>query len=231
MINTDVTEQRSLAWFRQRLGYITGSKVGDLMKSGRRKEEAFGETAKSYLYQVAAERCINKAIVADDEYFQEYVEQTAVTTKAMAWGTEQEDTARELYAQRNGVDVEAVGSCAHDSIPLFAASPDGIVRMPDGTVRIVEIKCPNANTYMRYLTEIGDGEDLKATKPEYYWQVMAEMSCTGATSADFIAYCPWLVCPLHVVTIERNEEDINTLEERVRLANEYIEKNIIPTSK
>lgn len=69
MINTDVTEQRSLAWFRQRLGYITGSKVGDLMKSGRRKEEAFGETAKSYLYQVAAERCINKAIVADDEYF------------------------------------------------------------------------------------------------------------------------------------------------------------------
>ena len=38
MIN-DNEIQRDLGWFRVRLGSITGSKVGDLMKSGRKKEQ------------------------------------------------------------------------------------------------------------------------------------------------------------------------------------------------
>ena len=42
--------QRTLDWHRARLGNITGSAVGDLMKSGRRKDETFGETAKAYMY-------------------------------------------------------------------------------------------------------------------------------------------------------------------------------------
>lgn len=224
MIQT--TEQRSLEWFRQRFGHITGSKVGDLMKAGRKKDEIFGDTAKSYLYQVAAERSFNPKFLESDEFFQEYIEQTNITTKAMAWGTEQEINARGLYEMMNELTVEAIGSCAHDTIPLFAASPDGIVTLADGTKRCIEIKCPNANTYMRYRTEIHDNETLKAVKPEYYWQIMAEMSCTGAQAVDFIAYCPWLAIPLHVVTIERDDEAIKTLEDRVVLANEYI-KNII----
>ena len=44
MIN-DNEIQRDLGWFRVRLGSITGSKVGDLMKSGRKKEQVFGDTA------------------------------------------------------------------------------------------------------------------------------------------------------------------------------------------
>ena len=39
MINDNET-QRDLGWFRVRLGSITGSKVGDLMKSGKKKEQA-----------------------------------------------------------------------------------------------------------------------------------------------------------------------------------------------
>lgn len=220
------TEQRSLGWFRQRLGHITGSKVGDLMKAGRKKDEPFGETAKSYLYQVAAERVFNPQFLDDDELFQEYVEQTSVSTKAMEWGTEQEANARELYEKLTETKVETVGSCQHDTIPLFAASPDGIVTLPDGNKRCIEIKCPNANTYMRYRTEVHDAETLKAVKPEYYWQTVAEMSCTGAQSVDFIAYCPWLAIPVHIVTLERDEEAIKALEGKVTLANEYIKKII-----
>lgn len=47
---TDNVEQRSLQWYRNRVGCITGSKVADIMKSGRKKDEAFSDTAKSYLY-------------------------------------------------------------------------------------------------------------------------------------------------------------------------------------
>lgn len=56
---TDNVEQRSLTWFRNRVGHITGSKVADLMKSGRKKDEVFSDTAKSYLYQIAGERLFN----------------------------------------------------------------------------------------------------------------------------------------------------------------------------
>ena len=68
MIN-DNENQRDLGWFRVRLGSITGSKVGDLMKSGKKKEQVFGDTALSYIYQVAAERMLNPVFVDDDELF------------------------------------------------------------------------------------------------------------------------------------------------------------------
>ena len=43
----DNIEQRSLEWHRLRIGSFTGSKIGDLMKSGRKKEQIFGDTAMS----------------------------------------------------------------------------------------------------------------------------------------------------------------------------------------
>lgn len=222
----EAQEQRSLEWFRARFGHITGSKVGDLMKSGRKKDDVFGETAKSYIYQVAAERDFRPEVVASDDSFEEYIEVSNVTTRAMAWGVEQEGEARECYEQVTELSVETVGSCLHDTIPLFAASPDGIVTLSDGTKRCIEIKCPNISTFMRYKTEIIDANTLKAVKPEYYWQTVAEMSCTGAQACDFIIYCRWLKEPIHIVTMERDEEAIKVLEERVKLANDFID-NII----
>ena len=50
---TDNVEQRSLTWYRNRVGHITGSKVADIMKSGRKKDEVWSDTAKAYLYQIA----------------------------------------------------------------------------------------------------------------------------------------------------------------------------------
>ena len=90
-------EQRTLDWYRVRLGNITGSMVGVLMKEGR--NDTFSETAKAYLYQLAAERSMNPAIVNDDELFEMYLYQVDVTTKAMRFGTEQEGKA-ELEAIR-----------------------------------------------------------------------------------------------------------------------------------
>ena len=62
--------QHSLSWFRQRIGKISGSNVGLLMKSSR--NGIFSDTAKSYIFQVAAERAMNPEIVNDDIAFTEY---------------------------------------------------------------------------------------------------------------------------------------------------------------
>lgn len=221
MIN-DTSNQRTLSWHRARLGHFTGSRISELMKTGRKKDEIWSETAKTYIYQVAAERMFNTVFLNDDDVFQDYLDQTSFTTRAMQWGIEQESAARQLYARMSHSKVAEVGSCEHDTIPFFAASPDGLV----DDDKILEVKCPNLATHMRYIAEICDGPTLKAVKPEYYWQMMAEMACTGRTAGVFVSYCAWLTCPIHIVDIERNEEDVAAMEERVLLANKYIEETI-----
>lgn len=228
MISTE-GNQREISWFRSRFGNFTGSEVHNLMKSGRKKDEVWSETAKSYMYKVAAERMFNPDFLNDDDVFEDYLHQTNFTSKAMQFGIEQEQYARETYIKlNNSVEVFEVASCKHDTIPHFAASPDGIVRGAD--LKCLEIKCPNIATHMMYVDKIHDGASLKEVKPEYYWQTMAEMACTGATETDFVSYSPWLMNPMHIVNIPRNDEDIALLEERVKLANAYVEE-IINKSK
>ena len=64
---TDNVEQRSLTWYRLRCGCITGSKVADIMKSGRKKDEVWSDTAKAYLFQIAGERLFNPTFLNDDD--------------------------------------------------------------------------------------------------------------------------------------------------------------------
>lgn len=218
-------EQRSLEWHRLRCGCITGSKVADIMKSGRKKDEIFSETAKAYLFQVTGERLFNPAFLNDDDIFQDYIDQVSVSTKAMQWGSDQEDAAKSLFMQMNFPECEIteLSSCKHDTIPYFAASPDGAIYGRDGEdIKIIEVKCPNINTYMKYRTLIHDAASLKETEPKYYWQMMAEMSCTGAKGGIFIVYCPWLSKPIHWAEIDRVEDDIKLMEDRVILANDFI---------
>lgn len=226
---TDNVEQRSLEWHRMRCGCITGSKVADIMKSGRKKDEVFSDTAKSYLFQVAGERMFNPTFLNDDGIFQDYLDLTSVSTKAMQFGSDQEDAAKSLFIQMNFPEGEIteLSSCKHDTIPYFAASPDGAIYGRDGgDIKIIEVKCPNINTYMKYRTLIHDAASLKETEPKYYWQMMAEMSCTGAKGGIFIVYCPWLSKPIHWAEIERVEDDIELMEQRVILANDFINKII-----
>lgn len=224
MITTDV-KQRTPEWYRARLGNFTGSKISALMGSSRTKSEIFSETAKSYIFAVMAERMLNPAIIENDELFQEYLDSKQVTSRAILWGQENEDYAKDAYLKAKGVEVGAlleVSSCTHDTLEHFAASPDGLIKLEGGEFRALEIKCPEEQTAVKYFCEIKDAATLKKTKPEYYWQIMAEMACTGAKDADFVVYQPRLTKPLHVVRIERNEEDIKAMEERVKLANDLI---------
>ena len=222
----DNVEQRSLEWHRLRIGSFTGSKIGDLMKSGKKKEQIFGDTAMSYIFKVAAERMLNPIFLNDDTIFADYVEQQQIYSKAIVWGQEQEENAKDLLMKKNPEwELAEVSSCKHDTIPHFAASPDAII-YDRKKLMIAEIKCPNPNTFVRYLVEIKDAESLKKVQPDYFYQMQAEIACTNAESGIFVAYCPWLVKPIHIVPIGRDEEAIKAIEERVVKANEIVEQII-----
>ena len=217
--------QGTLDWQRARLGKITGSNCGDLMVKGRAKDEVFGTTAKDYLYDLAAQRCMNPMVLETDEEFQKYLDaEVEINSKAIRLGHEREPEAREFFCSLYDVEVFEVLSCEHDEIPNFAASPDGVVIGTDGRpVACVEIKSTGMKNFFKYKCEVKDAEGLKKANAKYYWQVQAEMMCTGLQKTYFIVYNPYQQEPLHVVEIERNDEDCKLLEERIRLANEFID--------
>ena len=215
--------QHTLGWYRVRLGRITGSSVGLLMKSGRGGGPS--ETALSYLYQVAAERAMNQSIVENDALFEAYLKEVEVTSKAMRFGNEQEPHARELYGRITGQRMVEVGAIPHPTIPGFSSSPDGFYyNESTGERRCLEIKCPSQAVFMKYSTEVREAADLLRVKPEYYWQTVAHMAVSKAEATDFVAYCPFQAAPIHIVTIPRREADVAVLEDAVIRANEIINR-------
>lgn len=218
-----MSEQHSLGWFRARLGNITGSQVGRLMKKGR--NSYFGEDAMSYIYQLAAERSMARRIIDDDAAFGEYLEAVNYSTKAMQFGTDMEAEAREAYCFAKMVNCTEVGLCSHFDIPHFASSPDGVV-FEDGERITLEIKCPTQAVFMRYVSEVKDNESLLRVKPEYFYQCMAHMMCMASIRTDFITYSPWQEKPLHIVEILPDYEVFVNIEERVKMANKCINQLI-----
>ena len=212
--------QHSNDWFRQRLGNFTGSQIGRLMKSGRAKGDIFSADAKKYMLKILSERDINFQTRSDDEEFSKYLNLTSISSKAMAWGSDHEWEARELYEETTGNIVTTCGALWLPELKGFADSPDGIVLDKDGCI---EIKCCMPETFTQYKYFIYDAATLKEINDVYYWQVMSHMLATGAAWCDWIAYMPFDEKPLHIVRIERDEKALAQILERIALANEYID--------
>lgn len=215
-----MNEQHTLGWYRDRLGKITGSKVGVLMKKGRKAE--FSEEGMAYIYQLAAERTLADYVLNNDDEFEHYVKLNTFETRAMRFGTETESVARDAYVSYTGKEVHEVGSCLHFDIPNFASSPDGIT---EDNVSL-EIKCPTQSVFMKYCHRIHDAADLLMVNPEYYYQCMSHMMCANTIRTDFIAFSPFQKKDIHIVPIEPNDLIFKNIEERVTLANQLIDEII-----
>lgn len=217
--------QHTLDWYRCRLGYITGSNVGLIMKSGRGKE--FSDTGESYLYQLVSERTMNPNIVENDELFDLYLKQTNVTSKAMQWGNEQEGNARSLYVRATGRKMVEVGSCRHPNIPYFASSPDGFHYDEDTGEKVcLEIKSLGQKEYIKYLDLVNDGESLLKYNPQYFYQCHSHMMVTGSTATDFVLYNPFQALPIYIIRIEKDDSIASLIADRVKLGNEFINSKV-----
>lgn len=110
-------EQGTEGWFNDRCGYATGSRLKDVLSTGKARED--------YKKQCAIERLTGEVDITSHG-------------KAGDWGTKMEPIAGLAYEQATGLIVRSSGFIKHPDIPYFGISPDGLIDDDGGQ----EIKCP-----------------------------------------------------------------------------------------
>jgi putative phage-type endonuclease len=153
------------AWFSQRIGKLTASRMASAMaflKSGKEAAER-----RNLKVEILAERLA-------DSIVQKYM------TADMQWGVDQEPRAKEAFEAKTGLKVTDVGFIDHPLIENFGASPDGFTS--DG--RMIEVKCPKTVTHLHYLLA---GEIPEDYKP----QMIVQKACTGR-DVYFVSFDPRL---------------------------------------
>lgn len=155
-------------WVRQRCGYLTGSRLKDVIayKSGG-WTQATDAVRTKYMRELVAERMTDSAI-------SHYV------TDAMQHGIDTELEALMAYqaTQRTG-ECRQAEFMLHPSIEYFGGTPDGLV----GAQGIVEIKCPATTTYVAWRAS-------GSVPVEHMPQMAAYIMITGRSWCDFVAYDP-----------------------------------------
>lgn len=187
-------EQRSAEWFAARLGCVTASRVKDVMASGR--GGAPSATRKNYMMELLCERLTGQSGGAD-----------LSRNAAVQRGVELEPFACMAYEADKGLMVVETGLVMHPTIAGFGASPDGLV----GEDGVLEIKCPNTATHIATMQS-------ERHDPQYEWQMLAQMACTGRAWADFVSYDDRLPEPLQYVChrFERDFKRIREMESEIR---------------
>ncbi len=160
-----MTDQGSDAWFAERCGKVTASRIADLMA---KTKTGFSSSRANYAAQLVTER-LTKCVTP------------SFSNAAMIHGTETEPDARRAYEFFADRDVQEVGFVPHPSIGMAGASPDGLV----GDDGLLEIKCPNSATHIDVLL-------TGAIPDKYVKQMMFQMACTGRQWCDFASYDPRL---------------------------------------
>lgn len=196
--DTQHIEQGTPEWLMARLGKITASKVAEVLAITKNGPS---ERRTKYLWQLVSERLTG-------DFTRTY------TNDAMLWGIENEPIAREFYEALNDVKVEQVGLYVHPRFDFAAASPDGLV----GDDGLIEIKCL---TTVNHIRAIYDSQPPKDYLPQVHWQ----MACTGRQWCDLTLFDPRvpLEMQLHTFRIERNDEEIEKMEDHVLTFNGEIE--------
>lgn len=178
------------AWFSERLGKVTASRVADVVA---KTKSGYSASRANYMAQLVCERLTNA--VAE-----------SYTNAAMQWGIVTEDQARASYEFAQGVSVKAVGFVPHPTITMSGASPDGLIA-EDG---MCEIKSPNTSTHIETL--------LSGKVPEkYVTQMQWQMACTGRQWCDFVSYDPRMPerMRLFIQRVKRDDKRIDELESEV----------------
>lgn len=205
------TKQGTPEWYAARCGKITASCFGKVMTAGRSKTAAWGQTAISYMFEVLGERMTGKP--ADQ-----------INSKYLDWGHIHEPTARSLYGWVRGKVIQLVPFVVHPALPNVGGSPDGYV----GEDGLAEIKCPF--TVRNHLETIYENEIVDR---DYQWQCQGNLWVTGRKWLDFISFHPDVPedLQLHIIRVERDEDMIEELAERVAHFDQQIEARLTKIRK
>lgn len=194
MIYHDV-EQNTDEWQALRCGKATASNFALFMAN---YGKAFGEPAKKYALRIALER-IN-GFKSENGYTNEHMER----------GHEQEPIARMMYEDEHFAEVLNGGffDCG-----LYGDSPDGLV----GDNGLIEIKSVIYSTHYATL-------ERKTFDPDYKWQLVGHLDCTGREWVDFVSYCaefpPYRQLLVYRLHRDEVDDELTMLQKR---RNEFLE--------
>ena len=207
-MNNEALIQGSDEWHAARIGKITASRLGDIMRTTKWGESTY--KAKVRL-ELAIERITGKSA------------SSVVMNEAMRNGVIREPDARKLFEAITGKEVAEVGSFDHPTIVNTAASPDGLIR---GENACLELKCPTHVTHAKNL--------MSDTMPKnYIFQVQHQIQCTESEFAYFASYHPDFPKDLRlkIVKVARDDEVINSLNTAIRKFDIEIEELITKIKK
>lgn len=160
-----------------RYGKFTASEISKLLKSGRGKDELFGDTAKTYINEKIAECLTGES-------------KPSIKSVATDWGLENERDAVLFFEMITGKSVHHYGVGEYKFFTyknIGGCSPDGIIESENANI---QVKCPFLVANMiPYLLIKGDRQQwLKKNEPDYYAQCQFEMMCCGTNKCYFVVY-------------------------------------------
>ena len=192
--------QNNGAWFNERTGKITASRMASAM--------AFLKAKKDEMPREAAERRKLKIEILAERMTGDIVPK--YQTAEIAWGIEQEPAAKEAFERKTGLLITDCGFINHPEIENCGCSPDGLVS--DGS--LIEVKCPSTATMVSWLISSRDSNWL----PEDYLPQMILQSACTKKDVWFCAYDPRLPEPQSLIIrkFKPTREQILEVEEAAR---------------
>lgn len=189
-MNPQELEQRSDAWYQERAGKVTASRVADVMRT---TQKGWSADRKRYMNQLIAERLTERPLL-----------KRVASLEARCALEPEARIAYEFYTDN---EVREVGFIPHPTIPNAGASPDGEID-DDG---LLQIKCLDADSHIALIkTEIIDND--------YLYQCQFELACSERSWNDFFAYHPHMPEQLKAFRhrIYRDEHAIKKIEAAVK---------------
>jgi len=189
-----------------RVGKFTASEIYKLLKSGRKKDELFGQVAMKYITSKFAELLIGETISDAQE----------MDSKSLAWGRLNEELAIAEYELRRNIKTHG----HQEFLPWgddAGCTPDGLV----GTDGMIEVKCPFNPTEHAMNLRLMTQERFKEYHDEYYPQIQMQLLCSGREWCDFVSFDPRVVneeFKLHVLRIYPDIDMIENVKHRINEA-------------
>ena len=219
-------QQRTVEWYLARWDKFTGSRIPDLMKQGRGKNELWGQTAINIILELAAFHTMTKE---GREMYS--IEQMYKEFRQTKWGNTYEPEARDLYSDKTGYLVKETGFQVHREFDYIGGSFDGevwdfdvpddyMVVIPSG---IIEIKCPyDPLKHLHNMNLSRTGIDVKH---EYYGQIQCNIEVSGVDWCDFISYDPRQdnAHKIVIIRVERDQIYIDAMMDRIHKAKKILD--------
>lgn len=202
--------EKRKAWLLSRRGKLTSSEYGRLMgyEKDAKYQTQLTKGGMTYAYEKYLE-----CITSESESF---------SNGSTDHGNEFEAEAAVRFMEETGLEIQNYGK-DQEFIELgehLGCTPDGLIGEDAG----FESKCPNSKTHDHYLSNIQCQDTFKKVCSDYYWQIQGSMYITGRKHWYFVSYDPRFTEKeeqILILKVERNEEDIENLKNRLRLAISY----------